>query len=85
MFGAEWCRDCRRATGVLNELGVDYKYVDLEEHVEAAKEASSFSGMTRIPVIVFPDGSWLSEPSNLELTAKVNLVAGSKSGVDPAL
>ena len=30
MFSAEWCRDCRRTKAQLDELGVEYTYIDLE-------------------------------------------------------
>ena len=30
MFGAEWCRDCRRSKALLDREGVAYDYVDLD-------------------------------------------------------
>ncbi|MFC4335472.1 glutaredoxin family protein [Salininema proteolyticum] len=71
MFGAQWCGDCRRAKKLLDGEGVDYEYIDLEAVPEAADEARSISGRTNIPVVVFPDGSHLVEPSNDELLAKL--------------
>ena len=67
MYGADWCIDCRRAKGVLDADGVAYEYVNLEEVAEAADIAKSISGRTNIPVIVFPDGSHLVEPSDAQL------------------
>lgn len=29
MFGAQWCGDCRRTQAQLDELGLDYQYIDL--------------------------------------------------------
>jgi len=71
MYGAAWCGDCRRARRVLDESGVPYEYVDLEERPEQADVAESISGRKNIPVIVFPDGSHLVEPGNDELRAKI--------------
>jgi len=71
MFGADWCRDCRRSKALLDTRGVDYEYVDVEQIVDGADRAKAISGRTNIPVIVFPDGSHLVEPSDAELAAKL--------------
>lgn len=71
MYGADWCHDCRRAKAVFEEKGTNYRYINLEEIPAAADEARAISGRTNIPVIVFPDGSHQVEPSNSELTAKL--------------
>jgi len=73
MYGAEWCGDCRRSKRVLNDLGVDYTYVNLEETPEATSTVIEINGGAQsIPVIVFPDGSHMTEPGDLELIAKLN-------------
>lgn len=72
MYGAEWCGDCRRSKKLLDELGVDYEYVDLEADVAAADIARGISGRTNIPVIAFPDGTHVVEPSNDELREKID-------------
>ncbi|MEO6943112.1 MAG: glutaredoxin domain-containing protein [Lacisediminihabitans sp.] len=71
MYGAEWCGDCRRSKKLLDGMGVDYDYVDLETDVAAAEKARAVSGRTNIPVIVFPDDSYVVEPSDAELRDKV--------------
>ncbi len=71
MYGAEWCSDCRRSKKLLDELGVDYEYIDLEADVAAADKARAISGRTNIPVIVFPDETHFVEPTNDELREKV--------------
>lgn len=71
MYGAEWCGDCRRSKKLLDELGVDYDYVDLEADAAAADVARGISGRTNIPVIAFPDGTHVVEPSNDELRDKL--------------
>lgn len=71
MYGAEWCIDCRRSKKVLDRLGVDYDYVDLEADLTGADRAIALSGRTNIPVIQFEDGSHLVEPSDSELQEKV--------------
>ena len=71
MFGAEWCGDCRRSKKLLDVLNVDYDYVDLESVDDGADRAHAISGRTRIPVIVFPDGTHVVEPSDSTLHAKL--------------
>ncbi|WP_019147194.1 glutaredoxin family protein [Timonella senegalensis] len=71
MYGADWCGDCRRAKAVLDREGTSYTYVDLVATPEAAEQAQAISGRPNIPVIVFPDGSHMVEPTNKELLAKL--------------
>jgi glutaredoxin len=71
MFGAEWCIDCRRSKALLDKLGVDYDYVDLEAVEDGAARAEAISGRKNIPVVVFPDGAHFTEPSDAELSAKL--------------
>lgn len=71
MYGADWCRDCIRTKRQLNELGVDYRYIDLVENPDAAAEAQAISGRTNIPVVVYPDGSHQVEPANSDVETKL--------------
>jgi mycoredoxin len=71
MFGAEWCRDCRRSKALLDSRGVEYDYVDLESVADGADRAYAVSGRTNIPVVVFPDGTHLVEPTDPELAARL--------------
>lgn len=71
MFGADWCRDCRRTKAQLDELGVAYTYIDLEAEPEAAEVARDISGRTNIPVVLYPDASHQVEPSNADVDAKL--------------
>jgi glutaredoxin len=72
MYGADWCRDCRRSKALLDGLGVDYEYVDLEVVADGADRAKAISGRTQIPVVVFPDGTHFTEPTDAELAAKLD-------------
>ena len=71
MFGAQWCIDCRRTKKQLDDLGIDYDYVDLETDPAAADIAREISGRTQIPVVVYPDSSHHVEPSNADVHAKL--------------
>jgi mycoredoxin len=74
MYGADWCSDCRRSKALLDSLGVSYEYVDVEASADAAESARSISGRTNIPVITFADGEFQVEPTDAELTAKLEQV-----------
>jgi glutaredoxin-like protein len=71
MYGADWCSDCRRSKKLLDSLGVDYEYIDVEQNATAADDAYKISGRTNIPVVAFSDGTHFVEPSDGELGAKV--------------
>ena len=75
MFGAEWCRDCRRTKAQLDDLGVEYTYVDLVADPAAAEVAREISGRTNIPVVVYPDATHHVEPSNDDVAAKLRELA----------
>ncbi|KQX08265.1 MULTISPECIES: glutaredoxin family protein [unclassified Leifsonia] len=75
MFGAEWCSDCRRSKRLLDGLGVEYDYVDLETVEDGADRAKAISGRTQIPVVVFPDGDHFVEPTDATLRAKLETAA----------
>jgi mycoredoxin len=75
MFGADWCRDCVRTKRQLDELGVDYAYIDLVVDPAAADVAREISGRTSIPVVVYPDSSHHVEPSNSDVESKLRALA----------
>jgi glutaredoxin len=70
-YGAEWCGDCRRSKRQLEELGVPFTYLDVENNDQYRDAAIEISGKASIPVIVFADGTHVVEPSNPDLSAKL--------------
>jgi len=80
VYGAEWCKDCRRTSALLAHFGVDYVQVDLEAEPDRVDEARQLAGIQRIPVVHFDDGAVLVEPSDADLTAALqarSLIDGS--------
>jgi mycoredoxin len=72
VYGTSWCGDCRRSKRVLDGRGVPYRWIDIEAEPGAEERMLELSGgLRRVPTILFPDGSVLVEPSNGELTAKL--------------
>ncbi|MEY4497450.1 MAG: hypothetical protein RLZZ364_755 [Actinomycetota bacterium] len=72
MYGADWCGDCRRSKRLLEELDVQITHIDVEADKSAAAKVMEINGGAQsIPVIVFPDGTHLTEPSDNDLKAKL--------------
>ena len=75
MYGAEWCGDCRRSKKFLDSNNINYTYIDVE-HDEAGKDkAISICGKQSIPVIAFNDGTFLVEPSDIDLKRKLEEIS----------
>ena len=74
VYGAPWCPDCRRSKQFLGEMRVPYEWIDIDQDpagAEVVREKNN--GKQIIPTIVFEDGSFLVEPGNDELAAKLGL------------
>ena len=74
LYGAHWCPDCRHSKQFLGEHQIPYNWVDIEQDKEAELLViEKNQGKRIIPTIVFADGSFLVEPNNAELAAKLGL------------
>ena len=72
MYGADWCGDCRRSKRLFEELDVQVSHLDVEADESAAAKVQEINGGAKsIPVIVFSDGTHLTEPSDNDLKAKL--------------
>jgi mycoredoxin len=72
MYGADWCGDCRRSKRFLDSNSVAYNYIDVEADASASEKVIEINGgMRSIPVIVFSDGTHLTEPSDNALKEKL--------------
>jgi mycoredoxin len=72
MYGADWCGDCRRSKRFLDSNSVSYNYIDVEADASASEKVIEINGgMRSIPVIVFSDGTHLTEPSDNALKEKL--------------
>ena len=70
VYGADWCGDCVRSKTLLERTGVNYTWIDTDA-TEGAVDLimAANDGRRSIPVIVLPDGSHLTEPSDPDLRA----------------
>ena len=74
MYGTTWCGDCTRAKAFLDRNRIDYDWTndaDEPEYQEYIKNLNN--GNQRVPTIIFPDGSFLVEPTDEELAEKLNI------------
>ena len=72
MYSADWCGDCVRSKRLLDSLQVSYEIIDVESIPGASEKVIEINGGKRsIPVILFPDGTHLTEPSDIDLKAKL--------------
>ncbi len=72
MDGADWCGDCRRAKHHFDRNDVPYVYVDVAANPDEMETVLRYNGGRRsIPVVVFADGTHLTEPTDAELSSKL--------------
>lgn len=71
VFGAEWCHDTQRTRAHLEQKGVEYQFIDIDEDAHAEEQVVEASGGKRkIPLVeVQAQGvkRRMVEPSNEEL------------------
>jgi mycoredoxin len=74
MYTTSWCSDCYRAKYLLDEYGVPYVDIDVEENPEGMAFVKQVNNGNRaVPTIVFPDNTILVEPSNILLAKKAGI------------
>jgi thioredoxin reductase (NADPH) len=74
VYGAYWCPDCRQSKQFLGEHQIAYNWINIEEDKDGEQFVMEKNkGKRIIPTIVFADGSFLAEPSNAQLAAKLGL------------
>ncbi len=72
LYGHGQCSDCLRSERLLKSLNVAYTKIDVHADVAAADKVIEINrGYLSVPVIMFADGTHLTEPSDRELTAKL--------------
>jgi len=73
VYGTTWCGDTRRARQVFADLGIPYRWIDIDQDQVAADLVKSMNnGYRSVPTIVFPDGSVMVEPSGYQLRQKLD-------------
>ena len=74
VMGTQWSAASYDAKEFLSRNRVPYQWVDLDHDATARALAEALTGdLTRLPIIVFPDGTHLVAPGQVELAAKSGL------------
>jgi mycoredoxin len=72
MYSTQWCGYCHRLGSQLDRAGIAYRVVDIERDDAAAEFVMSVNGGNQtVPTVVFPDGSTMTNPSIVEVKARV--------------
>lgn len=73
MYSTTWCPDCRYAKMFLDEYGVSYEEVNIEEHDDAAEKVMNFTGGKRVVPTFDIDGKMYANPRRGELKTILEL------------
>jgi glutaredoxin len=57
MYSSEWCPDCRRAKHFLDEHGIEYSVINVDQDAAAEQELLNKVGKRAVPQLVI-DGEW---------------------------
>lgn len=67
LYGADWCPDCRRAKRYLQDNGVNYQFIDVDEHGWATDKVEEINNGKRIIPTVIVDNQPYTNPDNAQL------------------
>ncbi|GHE35401.1 NrdH-redoxin [Streptosporangium violaceochromogenes] len=73
VYTTTWCGPCRRLKSQLTREGISYREVDIERNPEAARFVMSVNdGNQTVPTVLFEDGTAVTNPSVIEVKARLN-------------
>ena len=76
MYTTTWCGFCRRLKSQLAREGIEMVEVDIEKDPSAAEFVESVNGGNQtVPVIVFPDGTAVTNPSAKDVKIRLAAIA----------
>jgi mycoredoxin len=75
IYGTSWCGGVRRARLLFDQQHIPYRWVDIDQNEQAALYVESLAnGYRSVPTIVWPDGSFLVEPTTEALAIKLGII-----------
>ena len=81
VYATSWCGDCRRARKFMDDHGIAYELVDIDQNADGEAFVKQVNrGNRSVPTIVFPDGSILVEPRNSQLAEKFGIDLEAERG-----
>ena len=77
VYGADWCGDTRRTLRQLDQRGVGYDYIDVDENADGERKVIEFSnGKRRIPLVEIASDD--GEPQRLAVPTEAELEGALK-------
>ena len=78
MFSTSWCGYCKRLKRQLNESGINFREINIEEEIQYASFVELVNGGNQVvPTLLFADGSSLTNPSVIAIKDKIASVLNS--------
>ncbi|MEY2822756.1 MAG: mycoredoxin [Actinobacteria bacterium] len=72
MYSTSWCGYCKRLKSQLNDLGITFEEVNIEEVPGTAEIVEKVNnGNQTVPTLVFSDGSAMTNPSAKQVQEKL--------------
>jgi mycoredoxin len=72
MYSTPWCGYCHRLKSQFDREGIAYTVIDIEQDLSAAEYVMSVNGGNQtVPTVQFPDGTALTNPTIIQVKAKL--------------
>lgn len=72
MYSTPWCGYCYRLKSQLDREGIEFDMVDIEQVPDAARIVEEANGGNQtVPTLVYSDGSAQTNPSLIQVKAKL--------------
>ncbi len=75
LYGADWCPDCKRAKGFLDQQGVHFQYIDVDQFDWATAKVEEINKGKRIIPTILVDGEPYTNPDNATLREVLKIEA----------
>jgi len=76
MYSTSWCGYCKRLKSQLNDLGITFDEVNIEEVPGTAEIVEKVNnGNQTVPTLVFSDGTAMTNPSAKQVQEKLASLA----------
>jgi mycoredoxin len=80
MYSTSWCGYCHRLKSQLRREGIGYTEADIEQDEASAEFVMSVNGGDQtVPTIRFEDGSSLTNPTIVEVKARLEALATARA------
>jgi mycoredoxin len=74
VYTTSWCGPCKRLKSQLSREGIVFEEIDIERHTGAAEFVESVNGGNQtVPTVLFGDGSTATNPSVVEVKARLGV------------